>query len=130
MNTDVPMENKQDLIKRLVAGLTSRWPLVDWDDAIDKILEESMAKKVEEIDRKILECKETINQAHLEIKRIQDEDCPHFNMKEVYKADTGNWSASDDSYWKEVWCEDCGKTATYDSNEPGYKEKGFYNEQK
>lgn len=36
-------------------------------------------------------------------------ECPHFNAVETPKADTGNWSKSDDRYWTEFRCPDCGK---------------------
>lgn len=99
-------------------------------ETLNEIIESPKIEKVQEIKQMIGECHKKISDVQLEIKRIQDEECLHFNIIEVYKSDTGNWSVSDDSYWKEVWCEDCGKTATYDSNEPGYREKGFFNGQK
>ena len=36
--------------------------------------------------------------------------CPHTNATHVNKADTGNYSSSDDSYWTDHKCLDCGKT--------------------
>lgn len=35
--------------------------------------------------------------------------CKHKNRTKKYKSDTGNWCISDDSYWIEFRCEDCGK---------------------
>lgn len=40
--------------------------------------------------------------------------CKHESVKKEYKADTGNWSKSDDSYWIEFKCPDCGKYWTVD----------------
>ena len=35
--------------------------------------------------------------------------CQHPDAVKIPKADTGNWSTSDDSYWFECECPDCGK---------------------
>ena len=45
---------------------------------------------------------------HQELKQLQEE-CTHDNS--TYKAggNTGNWSASDDWYWYDWDCPDCGK---------------------
>lgn len=37
------------------------------------------------------------------------ETCTHINATHVNKADTGNWCKSDDNYWTEHRCPDCGK---------------------
>jgi hypothetical protein len=37
------------------------------------------------------------------------EKCTHPNAKKENKADTGNYDRSQDSYWKECVCPDCGK---------------------
>lgn len=42
------------------------------------------------------------------IQVIQD-NCAHSNVKKVAKSDTGNWDKSQDSYWFECSCPDCGK---------------------
>jgi hypothetical protein len=39
---------------------------------------------------------------------LQDE-CPHTNVDKKYKANTGNYDPSADSYWIELSCPDCGK---------------------
>jgi hypothetical protein len=38
--------------------------------------------------------------------------CAHPDAVKENKASTGNWSSSDDSYWKECSCPDCGKLWT------------------
>jgi hypothetical protein len=35
--------------------------------------------------------------------------CPHTNAAHKNKANTGNYSSSDDSYWTDHTCPDCGK---------------------
>lgn len=35
-------------------------------------------------------------------------ECPHENGQYIYKGSTGNWSESDDSYWRVNTCLDCG----------------------
>jgi len=42
------------------------------------------------------------------IKSFQRE-CPHKDKTSIPKSDTGNWSISDDRWWYEVICNDCGK---------------------
>lgn len=46
-----------------------------------------------------------------EIYALQDE-CTHPNIDKQYKGSTGNWSKSDDSFWIEFKCLDCGKRWT------------------
>lgn len=45
---------------------------------------------------------------YLEIDTLR-EKCTHPNAKKEPKSDTGNWDRSQDSYWKECVCPDCGK---------------------
>jgi len=56
-----------------------------------------------------------------ELFAIQD-SCPHTNKRGEYKANTGNWSQSDDSYWIDVNCDDCGKWWLIDSDQPDYSQ--------
>jgi len=44
-----------------------------------------------------------------QIKYIQDVLCSHEHVIVIHKADTGNWCKSDDRYWTENTCQDCGK---------------------
>lgn len=37
------------------------------------------------------------------------EECPHIGHSIVYKSDTGNWDPSEDCYWTENKCHNCGK---------------------
>lgn len=34
--------------------------------------------------------------------------CRHTNAVAEYQADTGNWCKSDDAYWVDIRCYDCG----------------------
>jgi hypothetical protein len=36
--------------------------------------------------------------------------CPHPAPEVEYKASTGNYDPSADRYWKELLCQDCGKS--------------------
>jgi hypothetical protein len=40
------------------------------------------------------------------------EQCTHPNAKKENKSSTGNWDRSQDAYWKECVCPDCGKRWT------------------
>jgi hypothetical protein len=44
-------------------------------------------------------------------------ECTHTNLTGEYKSNTGNWCPSDDSYWIDVTCDDCGKWWMIDSKE-------------
>lgn len=39
----------------------------------------------------------------------QQEACPHAAPTYKYRGDTGNWDKSDDKYWIDWACTDCGK---------------------
>lgn len=51
----------------------------------------------------------SIQEAKAKIKHIQEYKCSHPNATKEYKADTGNYSKSDDRYWIDYSCPDCGK---------------------
>lgn len=40
---------------------------------------------------------------------ILQQECAHPNAEKIFKSDTGNWDRSQDSYWKDCRCPDCGK---------------------
>lgn len=42
--------------------------------------------------------------------------CPHSGHLFKYRSNTGNYSPSDDSYWTEHTCDDCGKYWTEERN--------------
>ena len=48
------------------------------------------------------------------------QDCPHEGLVGKYEANTGNWCASDDRYWVEFSCPDCGKRWTEDQDATRY----------
>jgi hypothetical protein len=37
------------------------------------------------------------------------EQCTHPNATKIPKSDTGNWDRSQDAYWNDCTCPDCGK---------------------
>ena len=52
--------------------------------------------------------KSSISKAANRIIDIQKE-CPHLNVIQEYKSDTGNYCKQDDEYWINNSCPDCGK---------------------
>lgn len=48
------------------------------------------------------------NKWKLAEKELQD-SCPHGNVDEKYKGNSGNYDSSANSYWIEYCCLDCGK---------------------
>lgn len=63
---------------------------------------------------RVSKLKDKIAILNLEIKNIQD-SCQHEVVDGKYKGDTGNWSSSDDSYWIDATCLECGKSLFIDS---------------
>jgi len=63
-----------------------------------------------------------VNRACKKLKMIEDElkqlqeECEHPNATYKYRADTGNWSRVDDTYWIEWRCPDCKKRWTTDQS--------------
>lgn len=47
-----------------------------------------------------------LNKATEDMRQLQ-KDCPHVNVKQEYKSDTGNYDPGMDMYWIEFRCEDC-----------------------
>jgi hypothetical protein len=43
--------------------------------------------------------------------------CEHPVLTGKYGANTGNWSSTDDSYWVDFFCPNCGKRWTEDQDE-------------
>ena len=46
--------------------------------------------------------------------------CAHPAAIRRYRSDTGNWCESDDTYWMEIDCPDCGFFESIDSTDPRY----------
>lgn len=72
--------------------------------------------------------------AELELEQLQAE-CEHPNRLVKYGANTGNWCASDDSYWIDIFCPDCEKMWTVDQDFIGnrygkYERVGKYEKNK
>lgn len=63
---------------------------------------------------KVDKIKDKISKLSTQIKEIQD-SCPHDAVDGKYKGDSGNWSSSDDSYWIDATCLECGKSLFVDS---------------
>lgn len=71
--------------------------------------EETPAQKFQKrIQEQRVDIQKRIQRAKDELVALQDR-CTHPNALKENKASTGNWSQSDDSYWKECFCLDCGK---------------------
>jgi hypothetical protein len=52
--------------------------------------------------------KEEMEAAQRGLERVQSQ-CKHPYASKVARSDTGNWDKSDDSYWYDCVCPDCGK---------------------
>ena len=61
-----------------------------------------------------------IQKIYGEIKMIQA-NCAHVGLTGKFKGDTGNYCKSDDSYWVEFKCLNCGKQWVEDQKEVSYK---------
>lgn len=51
---------------------------------------------------------DAIKEAESNMKMLQ-EICRHPKVVKTHKGNTGNWCKSDDRYWTEFDCPDCGK---------------------
>lgn len=60
------------------------------------------------IKQKMSELKEQQTAIDVAIRNLQ-ETCTHPNSTKHFRADTGNWCKSDDRYWVDYECPDCGK---------------------
>ena len=58
--------------------------------------------------RKRLAIEKKITKLNLELFNLM-ESCTHDDADHVNKADTGNYSSDDDSYWTEHRCKSCNK---------------------
>jgi hypothetical protein len=65
-----------------------------------------------------------ISKAYQKIKDLQ-KSCPHKNVNAAYKSDTGNYDPSEDIYWVEVSCLDCGKFMSFDSKRDNKKYRSY-----
>lgn len=52
-------------------------------------------------------CK-NMNKWKVKLSNIQD-SCSHVNIIKEYKSNTGNYDPSNDNYWANLKCPDCGK---------------------
>jgi len=57
-----------------------------------------------------------IDKLHVELSHLRNVECKHPAATKEHKGDTGNWSPSDDSYWTEFYCPDCGKSWDVDGS--------------
>lgn len=57
--------------------------------------------------------KKKIFTANVDLKLLQSE-CTHPDASKTYRGDTGNYDRSQDSFWIEHKCPDCGKFWTTD----------------
>lgn len=58
---------------------------------------------------KVAKLKDAKNLIDEQLKYIQDVLCKHEHVIVVHRSDIGNWCKSDDRYWTENTCQDCGK---------------------
>jgi FPC/CPF motif-containing protein YcgG len=57
----------------------------------------------------VVELQNEIMRINKMIQEIQN-NCEHVNSEFKYGADTGNYSKSDDLYWKDYFCQKCKKS--------------------
>lgn len=65
------------------------------------------------IQRKRMQIERRLSNAQQEMNELRTV-CPHTDVSRLAKADTGNWSPSDDRYWDDCVCLHCGKHWTED----------------
>lgn len=58
--------------------------------------------------RKRIKIERKISDLQTELKQLQEE-CGHPNLEKKYGSDTGNYDRSQDCYWTDYNCPDCGK---------------------
>lgn len=73
----------------------------------DKVVQIYTYRKGIQHRRRTLE--EEYREYHTAITALRN-SCDHVAVIKKARSDTGNWSASDDSYWYDCSCPDCGKT--------------------
>lgn len=67
------------------------------------------------IKRKIERLNSKIQKLREDIKQVQ-EACPHADLTYKYGGDSGNYDRSQDCYWIDWHCNDCGKSWTTDQD--------------
>lgn len=67
-----------------------------------------------------------LSQANRMIQNLQHE-CSHPEGVFEYKSDTGNYSPSNDSWWKEMTCDHCGKWWQIYDHAYGKRNPEYYN---
>lgn len=77
------------------------------------------------IREKIAALKDIINDATLLIGKVRSE-CSHENGEYHYDSCTGNYCPSDDEYWRQNFCLDCGKVWTEYSEDSDGKRNPMY----
>lgn len=80
-----------------------------------------------DIRAKISELNSIISKARHHIIQLRS-NCPHKEGYYVYGGDSGNWCPSDDCYWKNFTCLDCGKEWTEYSELPGGRRNPNYHQ--
>lgn len=75
----------------------------------------------------------TIEELNQELNKISDEitsrrsECTHSSIIYKYGANTGNYSSTDDCYWVDIKCLDCGYSKTHYDDSEEYKMRGVGN---
>jgi len=73
--------------------------------------EKHFSKRPTKIHKKVKDLQLEISRLRKEIDELM-EQCPHTHTVHAYGGNTGNWSKSDDCYWIDFKCYDCGKRWT------------------
>lgn len=63
-----------------------------------------------QIANKRIRLTDKIRQLYYDLEDLK-KNCGHKNAVYTDGADTGNWCKSDDSYWTDMQCPDCGATS-------------------
>ena len=74
------------------------------------------------INKKYLKLLQKATDVSKKIKELQHE-CPHEHLLGTYCSNTGNRCRSDDTYWVDFVCEDCGKVWSEDQEHLRYDTK-------
>lgn len=80
------------MLKKTVSG---------WQDNVVYATNPEIMSKRQKIQRRI-------EKANADLKNLQNE-CPHENVIKNQRGSTGNYDPSDDCFWIEYSCPDCGK---------------------
>ena len=99
---------KIDPYRNVIVDLKKSMVVCDKDDA-----GRYFAKKTNASKKRLQEIKNEIDLLEIEVLNFQSK-CRHTNAVHQYCGNSGNYDRSQDSYWIEFHCYDCGKYWTED----------------